>query len=266
MLPWSHTVVLGGTLTRHRTRLAAALATAAVLLAACGDGKGPSSGATVSFEVKGEGASLTDAVKVLRARLASLGMAPDDGVVTGGTVTFRVSRTAEPEEKATVARRGHLTFRPVLQTKPRNDAGLDCTSRDVREEHGTEHGGPDDDGRQVLACDADGEAQYVLAPVAMSGPDVAKADAVESGSAGTNAAWIVALEMRDGKAWAALTERLVGAQLAIVLDGVVQTAPTVNETIPDGRAEISGSFTERSAKALAAVLKSGALPVEATPR
>jgi preprotein translocase subunit SecD len=55
----------------------------------------------------------------------------------------------------------------------------------------------------------------------------------------------------------------VGQQVAIVLDGVVVSAPTIQEAIP-GSAQISGSLTEKSAKDLANVLKYGALPVSFT--
>jgi preprotein translocase subunit SecD len=50
--------------------------------------------------------------------------------------------------------------------------------------------------------------------------------------------------------------------LAIVLDGVVQSAPRVQEQISGGNAEITGHFTLAQAQQLALVLKTGALPIE----
>jgi preprotein translocase subunit SecD len=50
-------------------------------------------------------------------------------------------------------------------------------------------------------------------------------------------------------------------QFAIVLDGKVISAPSVNEKIPNGSAEISGSFSQETANNLANVLKYGALPL-----
>ena len=50
-------------------------------------------------------------------------------------------------------------------------------------------------------------------------------------------------------------------RFAIVLDGQVISAPTFNSAILDGNAEISGNFTQTSAKALATSLKFGALPI-----
>lgn len=53
--------------------------------------------------------------------------------------------------------------------------------------------------------------------------------------------------------------------LAIVLDGTVQSAPTVQERIEGGRAEITGKFSLAEAKNLALVLQTGALPIELLP-
>jgi preprotein translocase subunit SecD len=54
----------------------------------------------------------------------------------------------------------------------------------------------------------------------------------------------------------------VTQQLGIVLDGSVESAPTVKEEIAGGNAEITGNFTYDEAKNLALVLQTGALPVE----
>jgi len=57
----------------------------------------------------------------------------------------------------------------------------------------------------------------------------------------------------------------VAQSLAIVLDGAVQSAPTVEEEIAGGSAEITGSFTLDEAKELALVLQTGALPLTLEP-
>lgn len=53
-----------------------------------------------------------------------------------------------------------------------------------------------------------------------------------------------------------------GRQLAIVLDGVLYSAPNLNEPILDGSASITGDFNEDEAKGLADALLSGSLPFE----
>lgn len=50
-------------------------------------------------------------------------------------------------------------------------------------------------------------------------------------------------------------------KLAIVLDGEVKSAPQVTNPIPDGNAEITGTFTVDEVKSLSLVLKTGALPI-----
>jgi len=60
--------------------------------------------------------------------------------------------------------------------------------------------------------------------------------------------------------FARVTGNNVGRQLAIVLDGIVNSAPVIRERIPSGDAKISGSFDIAEAKDLAIVLKAGALP------
>lgn len=63
------------------------------------------------------------------------------------------------------------------------------------------------------------------------------------------------------KTWAEYTAANVGKQVAIVLDGTVQSAPQIQSPIPDGKTEITGNFTPDEAKNLRTVLETGALPV-----
>ena len=64
-----------------------------------------------------------------------------------------------------------------------------------------------------------------------------------------------------GKKFADITKRLIGKPLAIFLDEFPVTWPRVNTEIADGRASITGSFTQEAAKTLALQLNAGALPV-----
>ena len=68
----------------------------------------------------------------------------------------------------------------------------------------------------------------------------------------------------DGaRRWAALTKANVGKAIAIVLDGVVYSAPRVNGEIAGGQSSISGNFTIEDTKDLANTLKSGRMPAPA---
>ncbi len=67
---------------------------------------------------------------------------------------------------------------------------------------------------------------------------------------------------RTGAAiFARITGENVGKRLAIVLDGIVQSAPRIQEKIPTGSAQITGIPTLQEARDLAAILRAGALPV-----
>ncbi|MDR1207629.1 MAG: protein translocase subunit SecD [Rickettsiales bacterium] len=64
--------------------------------------------------------------------------------------------------------------------------------------------------------------------------------------------------------FARLTTEHVNERFAIVLDGKVLSAPVIREPILGGRGQISGNFTVQSAKDLAVLLRSGALPAPLT--
>ncbi len=63
-----------------------------------------------------------------------------------------------------------------------------------------------------------------------------------------------------GKVFAQVTTDNVGKLMGIVLDGNVYSAPRIQERIPSGQAQITGSFTLEQARDLKIVLKAGALP------
>ncbi len=70
---------------------------------------------------------------------------------------------------------------------------------------------------------------------------------------------VVTMTMNDegARKWARLTGDNIGRNIAIVLDGVVYSAPNVNNEITGGRSEISGAFTVDETTDLANVLNSG---------
>ncbi|MDR1472090.1 MAG: protein translocase subunit SecD [Synergistaceae bacterium] len=63
-------------------------------------------------------------------------------------------------------------------------------------------------------------------------------------------------------AFEAATAANIEKQIAIVLDGVVISAPVVRSRISGGQAQISGNFTTEEAVRLAVMLRAGALPVK----
>ncbi len=60
--------------------------------------------------------------------------------------------------------------------------------------------------------------------------------------------------------WKTLTARSIGRPVAIIIDGLVYTAPTVQGEIPNGNSSITGNFTVEETKDMSNVLKAGKLP------
>ena len=140
---------------------------------------------------------------------------------------------------------------------------MDCSKT------GATKGGAADPTKYLVTCSTDGALKYLLEPAAVQGTEISSAQA---GIAQGGAGWQVNLGFTSAGAqqFADTTTKLSKQQppqnqFAITLDGLVQSAPRVNEPILGGSAQITGSFTPDQAKALANVLKYGSLPVTLVP-
>ena len=74
----------------------------------------------------------------------------------------------------------------------------------------------------------------------------------------------MSMNAEGANTWARMTKDNIGRQIAIVLDGMVYSYPTVQSEISGGSSQITGNFTVEEAEDLANVLKSGKLPAPAT--
>lgn len=159
--------------------------------------------------------------------------------------------------------------------------------------------GVPDQTKPLVTCDAFGISKYILGPVEITGDRITNASSgtgrnVHGAATGQ---WTVTLEFdaEGTRKFRDVTTRLYGiaaqagitpggrnsaaihgqghgihgnntqdavdrSRFAVTVDNYVITAPTANAVISDGRAEITGGFTEQSARALANQLKFGALP------
>ena len=72
----------------------------------------------------------------------------------------------------------------------------------------------------------------------------------------------IQFDSQGGRRFADLSTQNVGRRFAIILDDEIISAPSFNEPILGGSAQISGNFTVESANNLAISLRSGALPVD----
>lgn len=111
--------------------------------------------------------------------------------------------------------------------------------------------------RDVPSVDATGAP--VLGEVLLRG-DVITGASISTDQFG-NYSVDVSFSPEGTQSWAEITTARVGRQIAIVLDGVVQSAPVVQEPILGGQTSITGDFTVEEATQLRTVLETGALPV-----
>lgn len=151
-------------------------------------------------------------------------------------------------------------------------ATLDCSTPDARRVASL----PDLPGHKILSCSEDGATKYLLDKAAVLGKEIKSAEAGTSQDSGE---WLVNLDFRGAGRKQFATVTALAAKLpdvgsgcglpagcnavAVVLDGQVVSAPRITDPngILGGKAQISGSFSQKSAEQLANVLKFGALPL-----
>ncbi|MDQ3974362.1 MAG: protein translocase subunit SecD [Actinomycetota bacterium] len=234
---------------------------------------------------------LDQTVAIIRQRVDALGVAEPDIARQGDTVLVQLPGIADQQQaEEVIGRTAQLQFRPVLEVIPPGspdyaEAGPACEAL-------TEAVPPPE--QEVVLCERTpaqpapgappGQTEDLprgqwsklrLGPVALGGTDVGDARAQVDPQSGLN--WSVALDLSDEGAakFAQITGQLAcnpqGApqrQLAIVLDGVVESAPQMapevvcNQGIAGGQAVITTGGGEAEAKELALVLRTGALPIQ----
>ena len=109
---------------------------------------------------------------------------------------------------------------------------------------------------QLIALKSVGEQGYVL-----DGRVVADAKQDFNDRAGNEIS--MTMNSDGARLWKKITENNIGNAIAIVLDNLVYSYPTVNSVIPNGRSSITGQFSLEEAKDLANLLKAGKLPAPA---
>ena len=184
-------------------------------------------------------------------------LASSSGTVTAGsTAVVSAGSTAAVATGSTAS----TTDAASAAIKAKYEA-LDCSK--LANLQGTGNDAPTD---TIAVCDRAGTTKYILAPAEVLGRQISKASAGIDTQGGN--AWYVSLTFNgEGTtAFGSLTTRVTTLaeplnQVAIVLDGLVVSSPRINEPIPSGNAQITGSFTQLEAQDLANVLKYGALPL-----
>lgn len=230
---------------------------------------------------------------VVRERLRSRGAIVS---ADGSDVVVTVQgRNVKPDALIGVVKTGRLDIRPVLQALPAQPPGPTLPSQPAHDPSVVEFekqirqttdpsiqalglqvqatrchdadplAGKDDPNLPLITCGSDsvgGATAYLLDKSILNGADVAKAS---SGLDRQRGIYVVTMEFtpKGTRVWADFTTRYwqQGMQTAFVVDTKVISAPAIREPLVGGKVEISGQFTQQSARELAEVLGSGSLPV-----
>jgi preprotein translocase subunit SecD len=233
--------------------------------------------------------AIDQAVGIIRQRVNSLGVAESEVTSQGSGVNRQIviSVPGQTGQRIVqlVGQTAELRFRQVLAegiataksaasdtktatlptgvTKDINEkyAALDCSN--VKSLQGGSTDAPAD---TIVACNRNGSNKYILGPAQVLGSMISKASAAidQQGASG----WYVLLTFNGegttkfGQVTSAITNLTAPQnQLAIVLDGLVVSAPRIIQAITGGNAQITGNFSQTDASDLANVLKYGALPL-----
>ena len=219
------------------------------------------------------------AIEIIRNRVDAIGVAEPDITRQGDQVVIQLPGVKDKQRAVDlIGKTAELTFRPVITFFDPLDPNQRAAAQQVVEGSQVAEGEnvgeeteqtvslsdlltpPEEDEATatVALLGSDGQIGFVLAPAELTGEVIEEAVATFQGQ------WIVNLSLNDEGAL--LFDQMAVAnyerQVAIVLDGVVESAPTINAVEFNGQAVISGSFDEAEAKNLALVLRFGALPVE----
>jgi preprotein translocase subunit SecD len=244
-------------------------------------------------EVKNE-ASLNKAVDIIRSRVDALGVAEPEISRQGSNVIIDLPGVRDRDKaRRLVGKTAELRFRPVLRyvepetkastttSKPKStpttavgaatSSSTAATTTTTLPPEKTSTPVEDKATATVILpgrkTDDKPPLRYELGPAALTGKGVSGAKAQFAG--GTDG-WVVNLSLKDDGSTAfnklaqeSFSKTPPQNSVAIVLDGVVQSAPAFQQaSFEGGEVQISGNFSEGDAKDLATVLQYGALPVQ----
>jgi SecD/SecF fusion protein len=196
--------------------------------------------------------TLDQAVEVIRKRVDSMGARePIISPVGKDRIQVQIPGLATEsiqEARQQLSRVARLEFRMVYPDNGDRlraiDAGTDVVPPEYKIEEHAEHA---ENGKKPQT-----ERILVKKKADLGGEHVSGSNAYFG-----NEGWGVQLQFdsEGAKTFGDITEKSKGFRFAIVLDGVVQSAPVIRDAIYGGRAQITGRFTEQEARGLASVLE-----------
>jgi preprotein translocase subunit SecD len=223
---------------------------------------------------------LDQAISIIRNRVDALGVAEPNIARQGGNIIIQLPGVKDQQRAIQiVGQTAQLFFRPVLCTappytppapgQPAPPAGPpSCSSSAAAGQADptlasvpSTPKGSDTSQSNVLLPQINSPGRYVLGPAILNGSIIKSASAAIPQNGG---GWQVnfTLTSSGSPKFDQLAQQNYQKQVAIELDGTVQSAPTINAQSFGGNGQITGSFNESSAKNLALILRYGALPVQ----
>jgi preprotein translocase subunit SecD len=233
---------------------------------------------------------LNQSIGIIRNRVDALGVAEPEITRQGSSIIVSLPGIKDTERALqVVGQTAELRFRPVLQQVPTNEntpltpnstttsaaptttaegatsttTGATSTTAPAGIIKTTPPAEDKPDAQVVLPLVENGKttARYLLGPVQGTGKIIRTAAAQVDPS---NGRWLVTFETtgKGSAEWDQIAAANLQKQLAIVLDGVIKSAPVIQTANFGGRGQITGNFSQREAKDLALVLRYGSLPVE----
>ena len=233
---------------------------------------------------KAADSSLDTAKNIIDRRVNGLGVSDAEVTREGDNIVIDLPGVKDRDKaKRLVGRTAELRFRPVLAELPaeaRNQPPADdatkaaiasCDPSAIPNPQAIPNTAADDD--KAGSCvvlpsrkqEKQAEVRYFLGPAALTGKDTsgAKSEFQQGQGYGVN----LSLKGSGHDKFNQLAQESFPKQppqnaVAIVLDGVVQSAPRFNEPNFPGDVSITGNFTQGEAGDLASILQYGALPVK----
>ena len=209
-------------------------------------------------KTKAKSSDLKTSIEIIRNRVDALGVAEPDITQQGSNIVIELPGVKNQEHALQlVGRTAQLLFRPVLNQLP-------YTTTPAPGQPGITPPDKNDPAATVFLPDKNKTVIYELGPAQLTGKALASADA----SISQTGQWEVDFTTtgKGSGEWDKVAQANYQKQVAIDLDGVVQSAPQINAQQFNGRGQITGSFSQSQAKDLALVLKYGSLPVQLQPQ
>ena len=230
---------------------------------------------------------LDQSIEIIRSRVDAIGVAEPDISRQGNTIVVQLPGVKNKDRALQlVGTTAQLFFRPVIQALPVSEKtpttttprATTTTVAGATTTAPTATTAPANDATALKTTPREDDKPGATVVLPMKdrhnnvtqrlqlGPSELTGRAISSARANldNNGQWLVEFTLtgKGSTAFDALAAKYVGRQVAIDLDGVVKSAPTIQQAQFNGRGQITGDFTQSEAKDLALVLRYGSLPVQ----